>query len=152
MAHPSIQQLINLVESGVKPTVRILRDIYEGEFELNPGCKAIVKSYSWDKDCHLFTLDASPYRGLNESFYKANYWDDKGNATLKVYEYHKDWEEMSKSLPLWLGDDQGDLLEICNLNPVQKEYLESGYKQPYVEWLEQELLGSKAYESLSKEY
>lgn len=139
--HPKLRQLIDLVESGVKPTVIISRELHECEFELDPGCMAIVTSYTYEDGCFLFVLDASPFEAINEQYFKANYWSKELKVfCLKVNQYYKDWAKRSKTLKVWLDPGDGNCLVLTNLNSAQENYLASDSGLSYVEWLERELI------------
>lgn len=147
------KELVELIRQGVTPIVRFQDPHSHGELEPDPGMLGRilevgqVDEYDPKESTVDFTVDFLEFTEQNKAFATRNFYDANGQPTLTWMEtdyYEKSAicriHEMYKS-----GGELCDLehFEIVSENKILTEYLESGSKLTYTNWLEEKLLAKE---------
>ncbi len=136
------EQILELLKSGIKPTVKIIKPFHEDDY-LEAGMLARIQSLVVeDLDLIRVYLEFSEFQKLNIQF-ETPTWrmaNGKSGTCREAGLYPKD----SKDYVYACLDDFENCVEIVEMNPLFVEYSKArgflGYPIPYVSWLEKKVL------------
>lgn len=150
------KDLVKLVESGVKPIIRVIEsESLEGPDDGMLGrIISVGKPDNWGKDgvAIPFIVDFTEFEKINKSLAQKNWFDIYGNPNLSWFEtpyYNKEANNFSIFETYKKRKKYGnlhiiELVEGGNF-PWVKEYLESNIQTNYVKFLEYKLNKKKKY-------
>jgi hypothetical protein len=145
-------QLVELVKAGKHPLVHITDHLWDESF----GCKGMIARVigyldKTDTDGTIrFTFDFNENREHNLRLDEPN-WNladgKQGSAIESGHFKHEDCctDENDLKEEVYFGSTDPLPFELVKQNTHLAEYLDSGSKIPYVEWLEEQLTAVKVY-------
>ncbi len=144
---PKQQRLVDLLDQGITPIVRISKDTEFIDLEEGSMAKVVEykKDYEDDSEYVLeLTLDFSEFEEYNKNFQKFVFHSDKG---LVKYSDSPIYPK-SKRTTIFVGygsDQYFELLDSSHKNELFDRYQKDVNKgsQTYVNWLEEELKKAK---------
>lgn len=140
-----IKELMDMVNSGVRPIVTFNKGINEFEVYFETGMRAQLIGVRPDgNDSHVLSFSLKDFNEYNKQFETATYYDDFGvpNQTATEAGCHPGDEDS-----LWLHlEDDIDFMSI-DANPktmyLYDDYCKNPGGKSYVEWLEHKVLAQR---------
>lgn len=141
----TIQEFIELVQSGAQPVVQFQAGIEEKESYVEPGMRArALRVQKRNDEIVSIIFGFAEFDAFNLPFETANYYDEKGNPTLTarqagVYRAEDSiYFDLPESLTTTLQVVADDRTQFFD------KYTASGSTDTYVGWLEAQLLAAPA--------
>jgi hypothetical protein len=138
----TIAQLIETLRGGVNLTVTCKKPIEDNESYAEGGMRAVLVQGNLDNaEVAKITFDFSQFDEYNRQFEAANYFDDKGHATLTAREkgVYKE-REVYYFTPSELASRYFEPVNQARLALLDEYTTSAETGQAYVSWLEQQVL------------
>jgi hypothetical protein len=135
------KDIFNLVQSGVKPIIRVVNDKKIEESIWDNGMigkieRAFIEEEYRNNEVIKFYIREDSFRKINEPVMKCNYYDKDGNPTLNYIDSGVA-PENGLEITYCMGNDT--VFELVNNSEFLVEYLKEEHKETYVEYLENRL-------------
>lgn len=139
-----MREFSRMVKNGIHPVVTFLDAIEDKEGYLEKGMRGRVTGAIVDgDDLVTLTVDLTEFDEYNKAFESKGYFDKNRNPVLTAREagYYKPVDTVYFDA----DEEMNGFMEIESAEAlaIHQEYLSSGSLKPYVQWLEEALLGAR---------
>lgn len=132
--------LFDLVRSGKCPVVRILEQLWDESWGEKGMLAEVTMASGPDGDgCYSFKFDYNKFRDSNLPLQSHDYWLNDGKKGTAFEAKLMDDKDINEEV--MFEDKHGVPVEL--VDGLVDEYIKSGVKAAYVEWLESQLNSSR---------